>query len=128
LADPLRILHVGGPGDSAESLPEGLRSSAQVVTVHNPLRALAQMARDKFDGVYVAAEHLQHVVRLGRLLDNDRILEGMPDAVALLNGELTILWANHLFLEWCNRGQTSSAPKSIHSLLRSGRGMRPARF
>jgi CheY-like chemotaxis protein len=28
----------------------------------------------------------------------------MPDAVALLNGELTILWANHRFVEWCNRG------------------------
>ena len=43
-------------------------------------------------------------MRLGRLLENDRILEGMPDAVALLDGELTILWANHVFLEWCNRG------------------------
>src|SRR5207244_19039 len=29
---------------------------------------------------------------------------GMPDAVALLDSELTILWANHLFVEWCNRG------------------------
>src|SRR5262245_14253820 len=28
----------------------------------------------------------------------------MPDAVALLDGELTILWANHVFLDWCNRG------------------------
>src|SRR5439155_11298364 len=25
-------------------------------------------------------------------------------AVALLDSELTILWANHVFLEWCNRG------------------------
>jgi GAF domain-containing protein len=99
-----RILYVCGPSDCTESLPEGLRSSADIVTVHNPLRALAQMARDKFDGVYVAGDHLQNVLRLGRLLENDRILEGMPDAVAVLNGELTVLWANHLFLEWCNRG------------------------
>jgi two-component system, sensor histidine kinase SagS len=99
-----RILYVCDPRDSCESLPEALRVSADVVTVHNPLRALAQIARDQFDGVYVAADHLQHVLRLGRLLENDRILEGMPDAVAVLNGELTILWANHLFLEWCNRG------------------------
>jgi GAF domain-containing protein len=87
-----------------ESLPKELRASADVLTVHNPLRALAKIAHEKFDGVYVDADHLQNAVRLGRLLENDRILEGMPDAVTLLDAELTILWANHLFLEWCNRG------------------------
>jgi hypothetical protein len=68
-------LFVCSPGDSLESLPAALRESAQIVTVHNPLRALAKVAREKFDGVYVAADHLQAAVRLGRLLENDRILE-----------------------------------------------------
>src|SRR3954470_8333559 len=104
VADRLRILFVCNPNDSIESLPEPLRVAADVQVVHNPLRALAKIAREKYDGVYVAADHLQNAVRLGRLLENDRILEGMPDAVALLDGELTILWANHVFVEWCNRG------------------------
>jgi GAF domain-containing protein len=104
VGDRHRILFVCNPSDSLESLPEALRSSADVQVVHNPLRALARIAREKYDGVYVAADHLQNAVRLGRLLENDRILEGMPDAVALLDSELTILWANHVFLEWCNRG------------------------
>ena len=104
VSDRHRILFVCNPNDSVESLPEALRISADVETVHNPLRALARIAREKYDGVYVAADHLQNAVRLGRLLENDRILEGMPDAVALLDGELTILWANHVFLEWCDRG------------------------
>jgi GAF domain-containing protein len=104
VADRLRILYVCSPSDSGDSLPQSLRESAEVLTVHNPLRALAKIAHEKFDGVYVAADHLQNAVRLGRLLENDRILEGMPDAVALLDGELTILWANNLFLQWCNRG------------------------
>jgi CheY-like chemotaxis protein len=95
---------VCSPGDSAQPLPAELRASAEITTVHNPLRALAKIAREKYDGVYVAADHLQAAVRLGRLLENDRILEGMPDAVALLDAELTILWANHQFLQWCNRG------------------------
>jgi len=99
-----RILYVCHPNDSLESLPEALQTSAEVDVVHNPLRALARIAREKYDGVYVAANHLQNAVQLGRLLENDRILEGMPDAVALLDGELTILWANHVFVEWCNRG------------------------
>ena len=104
VADRLRILYVCNPSDSLESLPEALRSSAEVQVVHNPLRALAKIAREEYDGVYVAANHLQNAVRLGRLLENDRILEGMPDAVALLDSDLTILWANHVCLEWCNRG------------------------
>lgn len=104
MSERLRILHVCSPADSSESLPEGLRHAADIVTVHNPLRALAKIAREQFDGVYVAANHLQNAVRLGRLLENDRILEGMPDAVALLDPDLSILWANHLFVEWCNRG------------------------
>lgn len=99
-----RILYVCPPNDANEALPESLRACCDVTTVHNPLRALARIAHDKYDGVYVAAEHLQNAVRLARLLENDRILEGMPDAVTLLDSELTILWANHLFLEWCNRG------------------------
>ena len=54
VADRLRLLYVCSSGDSAESLPEELRTSADVTTVHNPLRALAKIAREKFDGVYVA--------------------------------------------------------------------------
>jgi GAF domain-containing protein len=104
VADRLRILYVCNPNDSVASLPESLRSTAEVQTVHNPLRALAKISREKFDGIYVTADHLQNAVKLGRLIENDRILEGMPDAVALIDGELTILWANHVFIEWCNRG------------------------
>ena len=104
VAERPRILYVCSPNDSVESLPEALRSTAEVLTVHNPLRALARIAREKFDGIYVTADHLQNTVRLGRLIENDRILEGMPDAVALLDADLSILWANHVFMEWCNRG------------------------
>src|SRR4029078_9968608 len=90
--------------DSVESLPGSLRNTADVQIVHNPLRALSRIAREKYDGIYVAADHLQNAMKLVRMSENDRILEVMPDAVALLDGELTILWANHVFVEWCNRG------------------------
>ena len=108
MADRPQILFVCSPSDSVESLPAELRAGADVQTVHNPLRALSKITREKFDGVYVAADHLQNAVQLGRLIENDRILEGMPDAVALLDAELTILWANHVFLEWCSRGNVVS--------------------
>jgi two-component system, sensor histidine kinase SagS len=99
-----RILYICNPNDSVESLPEAVRATADIQVAHNPLRAIARITREKFDGIYVAADRLQNAVRLGRLLENDRILEGMPDGVALLDGDLTILWANHVFVDWCNRG------------------------
>jgi len=45
VSDRHRILFVCNPNDSVESLPEALRISADVETVHNPLRALARIAR-----------------------------------------------------------------------------------
>lgn len=99
-----KILYVCSPSDGPESLPAGLREGAEVVVVHHPLRALAKIAREPFDGVYVAADHFQAAVRLGRMLESDRILEGMPDAVALLDADFVVLWANNQLLRWCNRG------------------------
>jgi GAF domain-containing protein/FixJ family two-component response regulator len=104
LSSPPRILFVCNPGDSQQSLPPAVRESAEIVTVHNPLRALAKVTREKFDGVYIAADHLQAAMRLARLLESDRILEGMPDGVALVDADLTILWANQQLARWCNRG------------------------
>ncbi|ADB15346.1 putative PAS/PAC sensor protein [Pirellula staleyi DSM 6068] len=99
-----RILFVCSPHRPADALPSELRSNSEVVEVHHPLRAIARLMREKFDGVYVAAEHFNEAVRLGRLLENDRILEGMPDAVALLDADSTILWANERLRSWSHRG------------------------
>src|SRR5262245_38547659 len=99
-----RLLYVSNPTTGINDLPPALRESAEIVVVHNPLRALATLAREPFDAIYVTAEHFQSALRLRRLLENDRILEGMPDAVALLDSDFSILWANHQLLKWCNRG------------------------
>jgi GAF domain-containing protein len=104
VAERSKILYVCSPGDGLDSLPAGLRESADVVVVHNPLRAIAAISRQQFSGIYVAGDHFASALRLGRLMENDRILEGMPDAVALLDADFTILWANHQLLTWCNRG------------------------
>jgi CheY-like chemotaxis protein len=104
VAQRFKILYVCSPGDGLDALPPALRESADLVVVHNPLRAIAAISRERFDGIYVSGEHFASALRLGRLLENDRILEGMPDAVALLDADFTILWANHQLLNWCNRG------------------------
>jgi CheY-like chemotaxis protein/PAS domain-containing protein len=99
-----KILFVCGPNDAPDSLPALVRESCDIVEVNNPLRALAKIAREPFDGIYVAADRFQEAVRLGRLLENDRILEGMPDAVALLDSDSVILWANERLRHWTNKG------------------------
>ncbi len=99
-----RVLYVCGPGDASSTLPSEVRNAYDLVEVHNPFRALVKMTREKFDGVYVAADFFGQVLRLGRLLENDRILEGMPDGVAVLDADSQILWANERLRRWTNRG------------------------
>ena len=58
------------------------------------MRALAYLTRENFDGVYVASEYLQQALEIGKLLQNEQILEGMPDGVVLLDSDNTIIWSN----------------------------------
>jgi CheY-like chemotaxis protein len=96
-----KILYVVGEPDG---LPDSIGRSCDVVKVHNPLRALARVTRESFDGIYVSAGRISEALKLGRLLENDRILEGMPDAMALLDSECIILWANERLRHWASRG------------------------
>jgi CheY-like chemotaxis protein len=50
--------------------------------------------------MFVMSDHLQDALHLGRLLQNERILDGMPDGVALLDMENVVIWANHRLRTW----------------------------
>lgn len=91
--------------------------SHELVTASSPIRALAHMAREQFDGVFVSAEFLHEAVDIGRLLQNEQILEGMADGVTLLDGDNTILWGNARFRQWC--GQERVAGVNFYSALGS---------
>jgi len=70
------------------------------VVVSDPLRALSSLAREQYDGVYVAKDRLQEAFELNQFLENEQILAGMPDGVVLLDGGNTILWSNGRLCEW----------------------------
>jgi CheY-like chemotaxis protein len=76
-----------------------------VVVVRDPTRALALMAQREFAGLYVVSDHLNESLQVGRLLQNERILEGMPNGVVLLNADNVIIWGNPRFRQWCG-GET----------------------
>jgi CheY-like chemotaxis protein len=67
------------------------------------VRALAQLARGDYAGIYADADHFAEVVDLARIVQNERILQGMPDGVVMLNSENVILWGNGRLREWTGR-------------------------
>jgi CheY-like chemotaxis protein len=74
--------------------------SHDVVIATSPLRALAHLGREQFDGFFISSEFLQGALELGGLLQNKQILEGMPDGVAMLDSDNQIVWSNGRLGEW----------------------------
>jgi len=100
-----RILFICDSPQVVEQVFGQSADSFDVVVVENPLRALVYLTRESFDGVYVAANFFQQAFELGSLLQNQQILEGMPDGVALLDSENTVVWGNGQLRQWSNREQ-----------------------
>lgn len=98
-----KILLVCDPRENAEQLLAQVADSHEAVVAANPLRALGQLAQEQFAGVYISSGYLQETLKIGQLLQNEQILEGMPDGVVLLDGDNSILWSNGRLGEWFNR-------------------------
>ncbi len=88
--------------DSRESIEQLLAEAGQTidanghefVVAEKPGEALNLLSTGEFSGVYVASKYFDDAFQIGRLLQNEQILQGMPDGVVLLNGDNTILWGN----------------------------------
>jgi PAS domain S-box-containing protein len=102
LSEKPKILCVTTQREGQE-LPPALTESFQVVTANNPIRALARLTHEPFAGVLVFSEHFKDALRIGRLLRNEQILEGMPDGVVLLDSNNHIVWANDQMRRWAGR-------------------------
>ena len=95
-----KILLVCDSRENAEQLLADAAETRDVVVASNPLRALANLAREEFSGVYVSSDYLQEALELGRVLQNEQILDGMPDGVVLLDSDNSIVWCNERLTEW----------------------------
>lgn len=95
-----KLLFIGDGRPEQQQLLGPLKDVYDVVQVGSPLRALSRLARENFSGLFVASEHLDQAFELGRLLQNERILEGMPDGIVVLDAENTIVWGNSRMREW----------------------------
>ena len=98
-----KLLFVGDSDSRERDLLDHLRQSYEVVEAASPLRALSRLARDSYAGLFVDSEHLGDAFQIGKLLQNERILEGMPDGIVVLDTENTIIWGNGRLREWTKR-------------------------
>ncbi|HEX4414441.1 MAG TPA: response regulator [Lacipirellulaceae bacterium] len=97
-----KVLCLGGTHDAQVALRQRFGEEVEVVDV-TPVRALSRLGSGDYVGIYADADHFAEVVNVARLVQNERILQGMPDAVVLLGEDNTILWANGRVREWTGR-------------------------
>lgn len=102
MPDKPKILCLSDRDDSSGVL-NYLREMYEVTQVSAPLRALGHLRKTDFKGVFIASQYLEVPARIGGLLENERILEGMPDGVAMLDQENSIVWANNCIRRWTGR-------------------------
>jgi len=117
LSSKPKILVVGESRDLYGELVDRLNGSCEVIVVPSILRALSRLKRDELAGVYVSSEHLSAAFQAGKLLENQRILEGLPDGVLLLDTDNTIIWSNGRLAEWT--GSENVIGKNFYKVLDS---------
>ncbi len=100
MVDKPKILCVGDPSSRTGEVIEFLHQSHDVVEVHNSVEALAEIVQGSFSSVLVFSEKIEEQFQIESLLQNERILGGMPDGVVLLDRKNTLLWANECVSKW----------------------------
>ena len=112
-----KILLVCDSRENAEQLLARAVDSHEVVVADDPLQILTHLTEERFAGVYVSSEYLQEALAIAKLLQNEQILEGMPDGVVLLDSENSVIWCNGRLREWS--GRESVAGANFYSVLGS---------
>lgn len=110
-----RILCIGDADDVARNVSDEFRSRCEVVVERDARRAFTLLAEQQFDGLYVLSPHRNQSLQVGRLMQNEQILVGMPDGVCVLAADNTIIWGNPQFREWC--GEREIVGENFYSVL-----------
>ena len=97
-----KVLCLGGTHNSQVALRQRFGEDIEVVDT-SPIRALSQLGSGEFIGIYADADHFAEVINAARLVQNERVLQGMPDGVVLLDSDNKILWGNGRLREWTGR-------------------------
>ncbi len=77
-----------------------LAAQVDVEEVATPVEALSRISRNAYSGVFLDGERVGAEESVIRLLQSERILDGMPDGVALVNADMIVTWANTCLRDW----------------------------
>lgn len=94
------ILCVGQFSEMQQAMFSRIIEGCEVTNVRSVLQALASLSRRDFDGIFVVPDEVTDSLELARILENERILEAIPDGLALLDRGKQILWANSKINAW----------------------------
>ncbi len=88
-------------GEQADTFdPRHLGEADAVDRASGPGEAITKLARSSYDAVYFNGNQLGQEEGIIRLLQSERILDGMPDGVALVNAQMVVTWANKCLKDW----------------------------
>ena len=94
-----KVLWVGPASEQA--FPTGqLAEHFQIEHVDSPMDAVSKLAHSVYSGVFLHGQSLAAATNMVRMLQSERILDGMPDGVALVTSEMNITWANGCMRAW----------------------------
>ncbi len=94
-----KILCLAGKNDRCRELalvPAGV----EMVTVESPLKAFELLRANHFDGLLIGDSQIENAIDRERLLQNQFILDKIPDGLAILDNENRIIWANQPLKNW----------------------------
>lgn len=94
MADKPKILCIGDRSRHDEPVIDHLRELYEVVELNNTAEALKRLNDESFASVFIYTREANEQRRIGSLLQSERILEGMPDGLVLLDDNNTVLWSN----------------------------------
>jgi CheY-like chemotaxis protein/GAF domain-containing protein len=103
-----KVLCLGGTHNAQVALRKRFGDDIEVVDT-SPIRALSQLGSGDYIGIYADADHFAEVINAARLVQNERVLQGMPDGVVLLDSDNKILWGNGRLREWTGRDDVVGA-------------------
>lgn len=105
---------IANSSPAAEHLRQ-VQALAKVEEVGSPSEAITKLARSQYDAVFFDGQQVDGEDGLIRLLQSERILDGMADGVALVNSEMQVTWANNVLKNWSSEGL--AADRNFYSLL-----------
>lgn len=105
MSEKQRILVVGDKPEVVNRLLGALGDSCEIVRAPDPATALTVLGAERFDGVYLAVDHLPEALEIGGVLRSEQILQGLPSGVVLLDNEGVILWSNGRLERWTGQGK-----------------------